>query len=222
MARGSGATTCVTDDAKPDHALSRARSLHKDAREELGRADTKATTLLSVAGLFLGALSVGAIAGNWTPAALKIPAEPAFWLALALAAWGEVRLLRAVLPRVDHDKAYTEARYFGHVVQMRDREQLRACLEKAATGASAAAGARRTRRCSPRTSPPISTSSTWWRQHPDRGDGDPSPDLVALRHLRPQPGVSAEAAPGRGASTPACAGSHRSFGRSSQARLRGR
>ena len=123
----------MTDDAKPDHALSRARSLHKDAREELGRADTKATTLLSVAGLFLGALSVGAIAGNWTPAALKIPAEPAFWLALALAAWGEVRLLRAVLPRVDHDKAYTEARYFGHVVQMRDREQLRACLEKADT-----------------------------------------------------------------------------------------
>lgn len=121
----------MTDDAEPDQALTRARSLHKDAREELGRADAKATTLLSVAGLFLGALSAGAIAGNWTPAELKVPAEPAFWLALALAIGGEIRLLLAVLPRVDHDKNFTEARYFGHVVQMRDRKQLRACLEQA-------------------------------------------------------------------------------------------
>jgi len=43
----------------------RASVLHSETREELARADAKATTLLSVTGLIIGALLAGAIAGDW-------------------------------------------------------------------------------------------------------------------------------------------------------------
>lgn len=121
----------MTDPADP--ALTRARTLYTTTREELVRADAKATTLLSVVGLLLAALVAGAIADNWTPRELALIPELMFWAAIVAGVAGEADLLLAVLPHVEHDRSYTEARYFGHVVQMQDRAELRSCLDQADT-----------------------------------------------------------------------------------------
>jgi hypothetical protein len=53
----------VTTDAEPGPALTRARTLQQSTREELVRADAKATTLLSAVGIVVAAVVGGAIAG---------------------------------------------------------------------------------------------------------------------------------------------------------------
>jgi hypothetical protein len=125
---GVRAASGVTE---PSPALVRARTLHQNTREELSRADAKATTLLSVIGIVAAALIGGAIAGDWTPQRLALASEIMGWSALVLVAVGETHLLLAVQPRIDHDREYREPRYFGHVVQMAGRDELREHLEQA-------------------------------------------------------------------------------------------
>jgi Family of unknown function (DUF5706) len=125
---GISAASGVTD---PSPALVRARTLHQNTREELSRADAKATTLLSVIGIVAAALIGGAIAGDWTPQKLALAPEIMGWSALVLVAVAETHLLLAVLPRIEHDKEYRQPRYFGHVVQMAGRDELRERLEQA-------------------------------------------------------------------------------------------
>jgi hypothetical protein len=112
-------------------AVDRASVLHSETREELARADAKATTLLSVTGLIIGALLAGAIAGDWTPQKLDNTVEWAFWPGLLLIAAAEGALFLAVVPRIKHDKDKKKLRYFGHVVQFRDLDDLREALETA-------------------------------------------------------------------------------------------
>jgi MFS family permease len=102
-----------------------------EAREELARADSKATTLLSVTGLIIGALLAGAIAGNWNPERLDNAVEWAFWVGLAAIGAAEGSLCLAVLPRVQHEKTKETLRYFGHVVQFESRAELAAALAAA-------------------------------------------------------------------------------------------
>lgn len=102
----------------------RARELHRETREELLRADGKATTLLSVSAVVIGAIVAGAIAGDWTPADLSLGPEIAFWFALLGIVSGAAEFLRAVMPRTKHDAGRESARYFGHVVQMAGRDEL--------------------------------------------------------------------------------------------------
>ena len=63
-----------------DESSQHAAALHRETREELARADGKATTLLGVVGLILGALLAGIIAGNWSPNHLGCFEEMIFWL----------------------------------------------------------------------------------------------------------------------------------------------
>jgi hypothetical protein len=125
---GVRAASGVTEPSPP---LLRARTLHQNTREELSRADAKATTLLSVIGIVAAALIGGAIAGDWTPQKLALAPEIMAWSAVLLVAVAETHLLLAVLPRIDHDKEYRQPRYFGHVVQMAGRDELRERLEQA-------------------------------------------------------------------------------------------
>lgn len=110
---------------------SRVAALHVETREELARADSKATTLLSVTGLIIGALLAGAIAGNWTPERLDNAAEWAFWVGLVAIIAAELSLCLAVLPRVRHEKSKESLRYFGHVVQFESRVELATALAAA-------------------------------------------------------------------------------------------
>ena len=106
---------------RPDEAF--AEVLLDEGREELARADGKASILLSASGVILGALLAGVLAGTWSPTKLgDHPAtEWSFWAGVAFAAVGVVLLAWAVLPRTRHNGSRETLAYFGHVVRYRER-----------------------------------------------------------------------------------------------------
>jgi hypothetical protein len=105
------------------------RQILTETREELTRADSKASLLFAVFGVVLGALLAGLISQRWQPADLAAGATVVFWLGTALAALGAASLGWAVWPRVNHEQADGPASYFGDVVAYgADRAALRAGL----------------------------------------------------------------------------------------------
>jgi MFS family permease len=106
----------------------RLETLNRETREELVRADNKATTLLSVLGLILGALLAGAVAGGSSPERLNGSVQWLFWVGVALALIAEAALCSAVLPRMKTNLPKEEVRFFVHVAQFEDGESLRAAL----------------------------------------------------------------------------------------------
>lgn len=69
------------------------------AREELVRADNKASLLLASAGLAVGALIAGLISRDWSPFALENRIEWLWWAGAGAAAYGLGCLGSAVYPR---------------------------------------------------------------------------------------------------------------------------
>lgn len=87
---------------KEGHDLT--RTLLRETREELVRADTKASYLLASLGVILGVVLGGAIAGHWTPNDLTCTAEFVWWLGVVAVAVGAVALGNAVYPRLVKEK----------------------------------------------------------------------------------------------------------------------
>jgi hypothetical protein len=82
-----------------DATLLYATSLLGSAREEIDRADAKASILLAATGVVTGALLAGLIAGTWTPLKLPTAAQWLWWLGAAEAAMGICCLAWVVYPR---------------------------------------------------------------------------------------------------------------------------
>src|SRR4051794_39744612 len=102
-----------------------------ETREELTRADSKASLLFAAFGVVLGALLAGVISHKWQPADLAPVATVVFWFGAALAVGGVLGLGYAVWPRIVDEKADWPASYYGHIVAYgSDREALRAALDK--------------------------------------------------------------------------------------------
>lgn len=100
-----------------------------EAREELSRADAKASLLFAVIGVVFGALLAGLISQNWQPDDLAAGADVVFWFGTVLAVAGAVSLGFAVWPRITHTQPGGPASYFGDVVSYgEDRDALRAAL----------------------------------------------------------------------------------------------
>lgn len=114
-------STGSTDAECPGEAF--AEVLLDEGREELARADGKASILLSAAGIVVAALLAGVLAGTWTPNKLhRYPAtEVAFWVGLGVAVLGLVLLGLAVLPQTRHTGSKETLAYFGHVVRFSER-----------------------------------------------------------------------------------------------------
>ena len=103
--------------------------LLSETREELGRADSKASLLFAVFGVVNGALLAGLISHNWKPSDLACGATVVFWVGGALAAAGVLGLGYAVWPRVADPQADGPASYYGDVVAYgKDRDRLCAAL----------------------------------------------------------------------------------------------
>jgi Family of unknown function (DUF5706) len=86
--------------SSPDEATLRyATSLLGNARDEIDRADAKASILLAASGVVAGALLAGLIAGSWTPLKLQAAVQWAWWLGLVESAIGIWCLALAVYPR---------------------------------------------------------------------------------------------------------------------------
>lgn len=100
-----------------------AEVLLDEGREELDRADSKASLLLGGSSVALGAFLGAALGGEWTPGKLHYhPAtEWVFWIGVTFAAFGVFLLAWAVLPRTRHVGDRHQLAYFGHVVKFRER-----------------------------------------------------------------------------------------------------
>lgn len=97
-----------------------AEMLLEETRDELIRADTKASILLSASGVVVAALLAGAMSQDWDPSNLSAgPAQAMFWIGIVVAAGGVLALALAVKPRTKHTGDREGLAYFGHVVRYR-------------------------------------------------------------------------------------------------------
>ena len=116
-------------------AADRGPELLRAAREELARADAKATTVFAAVGVVVGAVLSGLVGGQWSP--MPIPGGPALWTwwAAAVAVGAALVCLAGVLyPRTwrrGHDAGVVA--YFGDVLRLTPDELRRAL----STGAAA-------------------------------------------------------------------------------------
>ncbi len=106
-----------------------------ETREELGRADGKASILLSASGLIVSVLLAGAIARDWNPTDLG-GIEWLWWVGAAFCVGAIVFLALAVWPRVEHGADKAKVAYFGHVARFGKIDELATALDKRAADSS--------------------------------------------------------------------------------------
>jgi hypothetical protein len=90
-----------------------------EARDELTRADQKASILLAAAFVSIGAVVGGVIASGWKPTSLGSPWGVVWQLGAGAAVAGTAALILAVYPRTRHgfdDEA--QLFYFGHAARI--------------------------------------------------------------------------------------------------------
>jgi MFS family permease len=111
----------MTDTDPEDYA----EQLLAESREELARADGKASILFGAFGVAAGVLLGAVVGGTWSPANFDNgTAECVWWVGIVGAGLSILLLGLAVLPRVRHGAGRERLYYFGHVVQYRQRTWL--------------------------------------------------------------------------------------------------
>jgi Pycsar effector protein len=121
--------------SSPDEAiLLYATSLLSGAREEIDRADAKASILLAASGVAAGALAAGLAAGTWTPLKLQAAIQWAWWLGVVESAMGICCLALAVYPRERKNDSGVPRTvlYYGDVLAYHTTAQLVTALNRSA------------------------------------------------------------------------------------------
>src|SRR4051812_15883694 len=105
-----------------------------ETREELTRADAKASILFAAFGVVVAVVLAGLVSGDWAPADLARLATVVFWVGTGLAVLAFVALGYTLWPRIEHEDLKEAVSYFGHVRAYRkhDRAALRQALERGA------------------------------------------------------------------------------------------
>ncbi len=130
----------VLDDPRPaenladNSALLYATSLLSGIKEEIDRADAKASIMLASSGVAAGALLAGLIAGTWTPLELGATVQWLWWLGVAEAAAGICCLGWVVYPRrsTSDSESLQAVGYYGDVLDFRTTAELVAALDRSA------------------------------------------------------------------------------------------
>lgn len=105
-----------------------------ETRDEVSRADTKASILLGLYSAIQAILVSALASGSWSPSRLKSPYEVISWSGWVLALVGLIAVGLAVYPRTANSKKGGCVTYFGHVTSCRSLVELRAGLAKAQAG----------------------------------------------------------------------------------------
>lgn len=108
------------------------RTMLAESREELTRADAKASILLGSVGIFFSVIFAGMMSGPWTPSKMGAPYSTLFYVGIAVGIAGLVSLGWSIMPRVKNARRKGEVAYFGDVVSCADAAELHDCLEKTA------------------------------------------------------------------------------------------
>jgi hypothetical protein len=108
-----------------------AATLLGEARDELTRADQKASILLAAAGVAIGAIVASMVSSGWTPGRLALPWSVVWVVGSAIGLFGVLALVVAIYPRTTRGKD-DEAQlfYFGHAAKVRTVEELAAELRR--------------------------------------------------------------------------------------------
>lgn len=104
-----------------------------NAREELDRADSKASLLLAAVGVVIAALIGGITSSNWKPMSLGIGEQALWWAGVAAATVGVFLIAASVYPRIrqrstPHPSLPT---YYGDVAAYPDINAFRHAINKA-------------------------------------------------------------------------------------------
>ena len=126
----SAGRTAAQASAAENPTISYLSDLLKDAREELGRVDSKAALLLAGVGVVAGALLAGLLNGKWTPFSLDSRVEWAWWLGLGAASGGIFSIAAAVYPYTGRDTALHAGppMYYGDVAAYKDVDAFRKAI----------------------------------------------------------------------------------------------
>jgi hypothetical protein len=102
-------------------------------REELNRADTKASILLAGSIAVVAAVIAGVVAGGWSPTMLTDWREPLWWVGAATASAAILLLSAAIYPRTKRrDGQPSVIAFYGDVVRLTDRIELLTALQRSA------------------------------------------------------------------------------------------
>jgi MFS family permease len=104
------------------------KELLTDSREELARADGKASMLLSALGVAVGVIAAALLAGDWSPDRLHHGYRIVWWVGLGFAAAGSLALCLAVWPRIRHHLPGPSATYFDEIALLGSIEKVKAAL----------------------------------------------------------------------------------------------
>lgn len=104
------------------------RELLAESREELARADGKASMLLSALGVAIGVIAAALLAGDWSPDRLDRPYRTVWWVGLTFAAAGSLALCFAVWPRIRHRLPGPSATYFDEIALLGSVDKVKAAL----------------------------------------------------------------------------------------------
>jgi hypothetical protein len=127
-----GEQDAVSDTLDEDeHRL--AQLLLAETREELTRADGKASLLLAALGIGISAILAAILAGNWSPFKLDEPYGGLWWAGSVFTGASFFCLCAAVYPRVKHRSASRGVTYFGDVAALKTTGELRAALKRSET-----------------------------------------------------------------------------------------
>ncbi|RKR87244.1 hypothetical protein BDK92_1518 [Micromonospora pisi] len=113
-------------------AVRLAERLIAETRDEVRRADEKATHWLSVLGGAALALVTALTGQSWLPSDLRGADRWTWWTGCLCAALATLALVLALVPRTGGDENIQQVGYFGHVHQLGDPTVVRLCLERAA------------------------------------------------------------------------------------------
>ena len=119
----------------PNEVLRRQRQevadrLLADCREEILRADSKASILLAGVSVGASALLAGLIAGDWSPTELDNSVEWVWWIGITFTAVAVVQLGLCLLPVLANAEASNRIDYYGDVRRFRTSGELAAALEQ--------------------------------------------------------------------------------------------
>jgi hypothetical protein len=121
------ATSPKPEQASPVRLTER---LLSETREEIRRADARASHWLAMLGSALLALLTAVVGQSWTPARLAGADRWLWWSGCVCAAVALLALVLALLPRVWGDRDTDHVSYFGHVHRLRDPAVVRDYLER--------------------------------------------------------------------------------------------
>ena len=107
-----------------------ARLLLAEAREEVGRADQKASILFAGAAVAMAAIVQGLVGSGWSPADLGMPWTIGWWLTTGLSIGALFCLARAVVPRTKASgaKLPNHVFYFENAADFSGTAELQAAL----------------------------------------------------------------------------------------------